>query len=112
MKMKFYSEEPNLHIIRQRMAGNRVEHFELCMFDENCELETEDKEVIRQLLNIYRHEEVKEESAEEVEAKEVEEVKEDETDSEKTMFHCKKCDFETDNKGLLMAHYREIHPKK
>jgi len=106
MKMKFYSNEPNLHIIRQRMAGNRVEHFELCMFDENCELETEDKEVIRQLLNIYRHEEVKEESAEEVEGKE------DEAESEKTMFNCKKCDFETDNKGLLMAHYREIHPKK
>lgn len=25
---------------------------------------------------------------------------------------CKKCDFTTDNKGLLMAHYRQEHPKK
>ena len=38
--MKFYSDVPDLHIIRQRMTGNRVEHFELCVFDENGEVET------------------------------------------------------------------------
>lgn len=25
---------------------------------------------------------------------------------------CKKCEFTTDNKGLLMAHYRSDHPKE
>lgn len=85
--MKFFSDRPNLHIIRQRLVGNRTEHFELCVFDENGELETEDPEVIRQLTNIYRHE-----------------------DSKK--YKCKKCDYETSNKGELLSHYRESHPKE
>lgn len=25
---------------------------------------------------------------------------------------CKKCDFETDNRGVLMTHYRSEHPKE
>ena len=91
--MKFYSDEPNLHIIRQRLIGNRTEHFELCLFDGNCELETEDKEVIRQLINIYRHEEIEEKP----------EVK---------MKHCKKCDFTCENQGELIRHYKTMHPKK
>jgi hypothetical protein len=28
------------------------------------------------------------------------------------LLHCKKCDFTCENKGLLMAHYRENHPKE
>jgi hypothetical protein len=28
------------------------------------------------------------------------------------MFKCKKCDFETDNMGKLLAHMRAEHPKK
>jgi len=28
------------------------------------------------------------------------------------LLHCKKCDFSTDNNGILMAHYRTEHPKK
>lgn len=85
--MKFYADTPNLHIIRQRLVGNRTEHFELCVFDEKGELETEDKEVIRQLKNIYRH------------------------DEETPKKHCKKCDFACDTQGELLAHYKAVHPK-
>jgi hypothetical protein len=88
--MKFYSDVPNLHIIRQRLVGNRTEHFELCVFNDKGELETEDKEIIRQLINIYRHEETKQ---------------------EEKVFKCKHCDFETTNKGELAAHYKALHPK-
>lgn len=28
------------------------------------------------------------------------------------IYQCKKCDFETDNKGYLMAHYRKEHKKE
>ena len=41
----------------------------------------------------------------------IEESKE-EPNEEIKEYGCKKCEFKTDNKGLLMAHYREIHPKK
>lgn len=88
--MKFYAE-PNLHIIRSRMVGNREEHYELCLFDENGELESEEKEVIRQLINIYRHEE---------------------TIIAKPMKNCKKCKFECETQGDLLAHYKLAHPKK
>ena len=27
-------------------------------------------------------------------------------------FRCKKCGFETDNRGALLAHYRKAHPKE
>lgn len=94
--MKFYSDIPNLHIIRQRNRGNGTEPFELCVFGENGELETEDKEVIRQLVNIYRHDEPK--------AKEPK----SETLPIKTM-KCKKCSFETTNKGELLQHYKKMH---
>lgn len=30
----------------------------------------------------------------------------------RTINRCKRCDFETDNKGELMAHYRLVHPKE
>lgn len=89
--MKFYSDIPNLHIVRQRMVGNREEHYLLCKFDEKGELESNEAEVIRQLINIYRHDE----SVKEVKLK-----------------HCKKCDFECETQGDLLQHYKTTHPKK
>ena len=97
--MRFYSDVPDLHIIRQRAVGNRIDHFELCVFDENGEVETEDKEIIRQLINIYRHDEV---GTKKVEKVKIEKIK---------TFECKKCGEKVDNAGLLMAHYKTIHPK-
>ena len=89
--MKFYSDIPNLSIIRPRNRGNGTESYLLCKFDENGELESNDAEIIRQLRNIYRHEEAEE--------------KQDKPNSK--MMKCKKCSFETENKGELLAHYRE-----
>jgi hypothetical protein len=94
--MKFYSDVPNLHIIRDRQLGfnGRSERYLLCKFDENGEFESDDPEVIRQLRNIYRHDETVEQQ----------------DDKPKTM-KCKKCSFETENKGELLAHYRKDHKK-
>lgn len=88
--MKFYSDIPNLHIVRQRHRGNGTESFLLCKFDDNGELESNDSEIIRQLQNIYRHDEVEERKIE----------------KPKT-YQCKKCNFKTDNQGTLMRHYKE-----
>lgn len=78
------------------MVGNRKQPYELCKFDEKGELDTEDTEVIRQLINIYRHDrpDKKESNTGDATAK------------------CKKCGAEFENKGLLMAHYKASHPKK
>lgn len=43
--------------------------------------------------------------------KQAEKQEPQQTEQPKETLKCKKCDFETDNKGLLMAHYREMHPK-
>ena len=43
---------------------------------------------------------------------EVEEAKKETKEENKTVYKCKKCEFETDNKGELLAHYRTTHPKK
>ena len=110
--MKFYSDIPNLHIIRQRDRGNGTEPYELCVFDENGELETEDKEVIRQLRNIYRHDEPKSEEAPhlEEETKEENNATDDKVEEEK-IYQCKKCEYTTTNKGELMQHYKKMHKK-
>ena len=39
------------------------------------------------------------------------EAEEVEITAEKTLRHCKKCDFTCDNQGILMKHYAEKHPK-
>jgi hypothetical protein len=64
--MKFYSGIPDLHIVRQRTIGNRTEGYLLCKFDENGELESNDPEIIRQLRNIYRHDESEADTSKEI----------------------------------------------
>ena len=39
------------------------------------------------------------------------EAEEVEITVEKTLRHCKKCDFTCETQGQLLAHYRENHPK-
>lgn len=65
------------------------------VFDENGEFETEDKKLIEWIKKNKGFLKPFEEQAEET-----------------ALMECKKCPFETDNKGELMAHYRKEHPKK
>ncbi len=87
--MKFFSD-PN-HVIIERtknnvtgIISNRVK----CKFDDNGELETQDIKLIEKLKQHFKFE-----------------------STESTIKKCKKCNFETDNNGSLMAHYRE-HKKE
>lgn len=70
-------------------------------FDDNGEYETENTRLIARLKNRFGHEEPKTVIEE---PKKIEETKENIIAS--TVYRCKKCDFETENKGLLLAHYR------
>jgi hypothetical protein len=79
--MKYFLS-PLTHVI------DYEKHKEIFVFDEKGEFETFDEKIIqfmKKKKNFIRSEENK----------------------PTTQMHCKKCDFETDNKGLLMAHYRE-----
>jgi hypothetical protein len=64
----------------------------LFRFNENGEFETTDQGLIEKLKRHFKYdnEQIKPAGAEPAK-----------------MMKCKKCNFETDNKGLLMAHYRE-----
>jgi hypothetical protein len=89
--MKFKGE-PNLFVrinikFHQRLCGRKG-----FSFDANGEFETENLNLINLLKRSF--EEVKEEA-----------------EKAKT-FKCKKCDFETENSGQLMAHYRKEHKKE
>lgn len=81
--MKFYAE-PNLLVrINKNIPRNRrMKHFR---FDSNGEFETDNPRLIKVLSKRFRHE-------------------------EKQIFKCKKCNYETENKGELLAHYR-LHKK-
>lgn len=70
-------------------------------FDENGIFETHNKFLARRLIN-RKYEIVPEPPAQ------PEQPEQPATAS----FPCKKCQFSTDNKGLLMAHYRAEHPKQ
>jgi hypothetical protein len=83
--MKFYGE-PNLLVNTRKKVNGMYKNTPLFIFDENGEYETEDKRLIEKLKKNFKHENNK--------------------------FKCKKCDFETDNMGELLAHYRKEHPKE
>lgn len=42
---------------------------------------------------------------------EVVEEKPEEENKETKTYKCKKCDFETESRGVLLAHYKHEHPK-
>lgn len=89
---KFYSD-PN----RPVSDGNTG--LKILQFDENGIYITLDPVLANRMKAHFKNEEIelveKEEAKEEVKA-----------------FKCKKCSYETDNKGELLAHYRENHPKE
>lgn len=81
--MTTFAGNPNELVRLVPHVGN-VRHFR---FNEEGKYSTENTRLIARISRKF--EEVKEES-----------------------HSCKKCDFTTDNKGLLMAHYRQDHPKE
>jgi hypothetical protein len=80
-------------------------------FDENGEITTENERVIKRFHHKFDSKPAnggKEQAVEEVNDGSL-----DITNEVKEESHaCKKCNFTTDNKGLLMAHYRSEHPKE
>lgn len=82
--MKFKAE-PNLYVRISNKIVQRTTGLKGFYFNDKGEYETENKMMINILSQNFEK---------------VEEA-----------FRCKKCDFETDNKGELLAHYRE-HKKE
>lgn len=100
--MKFKAE-PNLYVRISNKIVQRTTGLKGLKFDENGEYETENPMMINVLnQNFEKSEEIKEV---------VEEIKEPIEAIEVKLFKCKKCEFETDSKGELLAHYRE-HKKE
>ena len=84
--MKYFGE-PNLSVIDYKKLKK------VFQFDENGEYETEDPKLIlwmKKKKNFIRCEETPIE----------------------TILNCKKCKFNTNNRGELMQHYKHEHPKK
>ena len=101
--MKFYGE-PNL-LVKERVRkpfATAVTFKPLFRFNEKGEYETEDSKLIEKLKPKFKHEELIPEDTEEI----AEAVPEDNSG----MYSCKQCDYKTDNKGTLLAHYR-VHKK-
>lgn len=117
--MKLYSDPGR--IVQKRVKGQfGFKIVPIFKFDENGMAEIDDTKFDDTDLNkfraIFRSEPITNTIIEEkpiVDEHENIEVHEGEEEAqEKTEVHkCNKCDFETDNKGTLMAHYRKIHPK-
>lgn len=78
-----YIGKPNCHVIDYE---NNKEVF---CFDDKGEFVTNDEKLIKWMKenkNFIKH--------------------------ENNSYKCKKCDFETDNQGVLLAHYRKEHPRE
>lgn len=91
--MKYKSDIPNLFIMGDIIFDNGSrDRVELGQFNGNGELETENQILINRL-------------------KELGYTPIDGVSQNDNKFTCKKCGQKFDNKGLLMAHYKESHPK-
>lgn len=94
--MKFFGTPNMLVKIRQRVPLSA--HFKLkpaFRFDENGEYEIDDPKLIEKLKKKFRYEETQTEQA----------------PTEKT-YCCRKCSFTTENRGVLLRHYQQEHPKE
>ena len=94
--MIFYAEPNMLVRINKNIASNR--RLKSFRFDSEGKYQTENPRLINALKRRFKYD---------IEV--VEEVKEEQLNKE--IYSCKKCDFTTDNKGQLMAHYR-THKKE
>jgi hypothetical protein len=87
--MKFKGT-PNMYIKISNKLVKRVSGIKGFHFDDKGEYESENELLIRVLSQNF----------------------EQCTDNEENKKHCKKCDFTCDSQGVLLAHYRENHPKE
>jgi hypothetical protein len=104
MKVIFYGQ-PNM-LIKERKKKyftGEIQHKPLFRFNSNGEYETSDEGLIKKLMVRFDHKVIAETEQPKQEQKEVQPAKK--------ILKCKKCNFETDNNGILMAHYRE-HKKE
>jgi hypothetical protein len=85
--MKFYGNPSELINTRKKVNG-AFKLIPLFRFNSCGEFETQDIKLIEKLKQHFKFE-----------------------STESTIKKCKKCNFETDNNGSLMAHYRE-HKKE
>jgi hypothetical protein len=97
--MKFYAD-PDL-LIRVIPRRTRPKNLKVIQFDKNGEYETDNPAVIEMLKPHFKCDEA-----------EPKQTTQPNTGEETKLKKCKKCDFETDNNGALMAHYRKEHPKE
>jgi hypothetical protein len=91
--MKF-TGEPNLYVRISNKFIHRATGKKGFAFDENGQYETENELLIKVLKQSFP-------------------IVEEPIEQPKKTFKCKQCDFETtESMGVLLAHYREAHPKK
>ena len=97
MQYKFFGE-PNMLVKEKKRTyfENTFQFKPIFRFDKNGEYITDNEKLIEKLKTRFRH---------------VPLENDDVNDKDNKIMKCKKCDFETENKGLLMAHYRE-HKKE
>lgn len=98
MKYKFFGQ-PNMLIKerKKKFFNGETLYKPVFRFDKNGEYITDDERLINKLKSRFTYTEMENNVT-------------DDNPSEK-IYQCKKCDFTTDNMGLLMAHYRE-HKKE
>lgn len=87
-------------------VGGKRKIVNVCKFDENGYAEVDEKRLSQTTLTKLKSYITKDKAAKVTEK--VKEVKKEEV----KLLKCKKCDFTTENKGLLLKHYRDAHPKK
>ena len=90
-----FKGQPNLYVRISQKYIQRATGKKGFMFDENGRYETDNPILIKLLSQHFPIEESDNEAAEQPKSEETK------------VFKCKQCDFETGNKGLLLAHYRE-----
>ena len=114
--IKFFGEP-----LKEILSKNT--HKVLFRFDTKGEFITDDPEIIRRATGFFDYLPMKAEPDGERIKKTFIEVpltittKNDKPEEKKVeqkpaLLKCKKCNFETDNNGSLMAHYREFHKKE
>lgn len=89
--MKFFGAPNQLVSERKRKPMSKEFTVKpIFRFDTNGEYETNDERLCRKLMRKFAYEKP----------------------DEAKVYTCKKCGYETENKGIFLAHHREAHPKK